>query len=248
MARALSPGQKEVIDGATVSVGTSNILVVGPSGMQTYVAPSAAPATPVVLSADGKEYSVTLLPASDDNTSPSTVIVGSYTVSANGNPITLADGSVLSYGGGALVLDGTITLSVPPAQPIRSIFQIPHYPDAVIGSITLSVGGSAATIDGQVMSAGPSGVVIDGSSTIAWDAIPTSTAAAAFQTTSRPGVGDYIVGGLGGDVSVSTTAPRHDVSVSPSATSNSVAAPRFFVSLSCYGGLILAVLAILLSS
>lgn len=238
----MSVGQTEIIGGVTIHVGVSDILIAGSTGTQTYIATAAAVTPPIVLSANGKEYSLIPLTGSDKGVAPTAVVVGSYTLSANANPITMADGSKLSYESGVLVVNGTTTLKVAPAQPIPSMLQIPHYPEVVIGSVTLSVGGTAATINGQVMSAAPNGVVINGSSTLNWNKIPVSTTA-----TSAAGVGDYIAIGLGGSASAEGTV-KHDASVAPMATSNLAVTARDTSSLAWWVGPSLFVLSALWSA
>jgi hypothetical protein len=108
--------------------------------------------------------------------------VGGSTLLPGGSPITVG-GHVLSMQNGDVVVDGkTMAYSPDGAAASEAIISLgsrvltafDQAGSVVIGSKTLSVGGPAATISGEVISMAPSGLVIDGAFH-PFSGIPTAT-------------------------------------------------------------------------
>lgn len=167
--QTLTPGGSGIAlpDGHMVSVATNDLLEVGGS----TVTPSSL-ATPfqtgAVFTIAGQ--TLTAIRGSDGEVS-----VGSDALSAGGSPTTLADGTIATMASnGALVVEGSTVAfsSLPlPTSTAAAILTIDGttltaYTAAglpgriVVGSETISVGGSALTLSGgEVLSAGSDGVV-----------------------------------------------------------------------------------------
>lgn len=165
-----------IINGQTFSVG-SNGIVIGSSTYAVSSLPSSA-ASGAVITIGSNTYTAS---ASGNNA----VVIGSQTITAGGSAT--INGQIVSVGSSAVVVgsSSTVAISALPSSPTISgaIFTISGstYTDIAnapltIGSITLSVGGPAATINNELVSAASSGIVIDGS-TQSFSAIPSPSPA-----------------------------------------------------------------------
>lgn len=180
----LSPGQVTTISGQQVSLGAS-ALVLGSSTMAltapnpTYLPPKQATQA-VTLGTDVE-------PATYLSLGSGAVAVGGTTLSVGGPAVTLGT-HVLSAALSAIVLDGTsggasstIVFSAPDppltiasgqetqAITVGSQAETATYLSSgafAIAGTTVSVGGPIMSIGTHVLSAAPSGIVLDGSSTI----------------------------------------------------------------------------------
>ncbi|KAI9820037.1 MAG: hypothetical protein M1827_006608 [Pycnora praestabilis] len=121
------------------------------------------------------------------------LVVGSSTLSINGPAATISGNQVISLGSQGVVVAGqsatsTYALTTPTLGAVVSIGNAavtianPSSGVYVEGSVTLSVGGPAVTVSGEILSAAPSGVVVQQSggqiTTIPLSAIPKSQATA----------------------------------------------------------------------
>ncbi|KAF2690678.1 hypothetical protein K458DRAFT_482892 [Lentithecium fluviatile CBS 122367] len=155
----LQPGGPAVtVDGSTLSIGPSGIVVVGPSGTTSTIP----------------------LPAGDPS-SPQILTIGSSTFTVLAGDVTLAPGTTLHFGDPAVTISG-ITYSIGPSGlvvgspagtstiPIDMATQVLTLGDhtftvydgeLVLGpGTTIGVGDPAVTVDGTTYSVGPSGVVV----------------------------------------------------------------------------------------
>ena len=177
----VSPGGSLVtIDGQPVSLGSNGVVV----GTSTIPFTRGVPASPEAVFSLGNQL-VTAVDSSGH------VVIGGTTLSAGGPALILSSETIsVAPSGIGIVIDGSteaFTTPTPPPTPGQAIpeveapFTLPDgqsltaweeagHPGTVIipnptpgaSPITLSVGGPATTINGQVISAGPSGVVVDG--------------------------------------------------------------------------------------
>jgi len=133
-------------------------------------------ASGAVVTINGEIYS-----AYDDE---GKLILGSYTLSVHGPAITFA-GHVLSAAISGLVMDGTTTIPTSayatngPVHGQNAILTASDYTLTakqisgssgvfLVGSQTLTVGGPAKTLDGVLVSAGASGIIVGGTSTASY--------------------------------------------------------------------------------
>ncbi|KAI9686756.1 MAG: hypothetical protein M1822_002815 [Bathelium mastoideum] len=172
----LSPGGALTFSGTVISMGTSGI-VVGSSTLPYVVLPSNGP-TPTpepVITVGGNPYTAlnggSFIISGQTLTPGGTITVGGSTIglspsgqpaiaNVNGASQTLSSAFVENQplSSGALLTIGSqiITASDPAGKS----------GEAIIGSQTLTAGGSAATIAGQVISLGQNGLVVGGTQTV----------------------------------------------------------------------------------
>ncbi|KAL9077531.1 MAG: hypothetical protein Q9157_003360 [Trypethelium eluteriae] len=122
----------------------------------------------------------TITATRDSNGTPR---MGTATLSINGAAITI-DGHTLSDGENGIIIDGTTTaswqtldsslsigreavqLTAPDGKILTAVANSDHSGFAIVdGSITLSLGGPAITIEGETLSLASAGLVVDGSTT-----------------------------------------------------------------------------------
>lgn len=192
---SLPAGVVATVDGQTVSVAPGGSAVVVAENGQTrtipLIAPSASvPQVAVLTLGDGEVVTATSI--TGPNGTPIIVIGG--TTLTGGGPALTTDGVVLSAGSGGLVMSGVGSGSG--SQVAGAIFTIGSstftaYESingqgatvVVIGSQTLTVGGSPITLpDGEVVSAGTSGLIMVGGgniSSVPYSGIPAKTTSSA---------------------------------------------------------------------
>ncbi|KAF2093401.1 hypothetical protein NA57DRAFT_81329 [Rhizodiscina lignyota] len=201
----LADGQVASFGGSRVSVSGDNIVVTpeqptagavgnnGNGGVATTFALFNAPALASAIgggAAAGATSAVSEAPVTLNGKtltaieSGNAVVLGSLTLTVGGSAQTLGNGQVVSAASGAVVIDGsTIPLSAAPlaaeatfALGSQAITATEAGSTIVFGSATLTIGGAATTIDGHVVSAGRSGLVVDRTSTVPFSAAPTEEA------------------------------------------------------------------------
>jgi len=203
----LSVGDQAVtmLDGHVISAVYGGLVVDGTSTVSLDV-PYASGA---VFTMNGQTYS-----AYEDG---GNLVLGSDTLSIGGPAITF-DGHVFSAAPSGLVMDGTTMIPTSACstdnvvQGLEAVFtagghtftaeRVPQYSNVIeIGSQSLTVGGPAQTIGGGLMSAGTSGIVVNGTSTAAYstmraEAVITANGRVmtAFEAAGRSDV--YIVDGM----------------------------------------------------
>ena len=156
-------GPAGTVDGQRISVG-SNGVVVGSSTEAYFAAAAPTETDGAIVTLGGNVYSAS---------SGAPLIIGSTTLSAGG-PAALIDGQKISMGPQGIVV-GSTTASYSVSGPQSELPNLAvtlglqvytaseSSGNVVVGSITLTPGGPAQTISGEVLSAAPSGsgVVID---------------------------------------------------------------------------------------
>lgn len=190
--QSLAPGSQATVAGQVVSVGASNVAV----GSSTYALPAAtgpnpvALGTPAPLSIGGQAAQYAPGPNGG-------LLVAGQTVAA-GQKATVS-GSVISVGASALTIGGsTYALPAPtaaatfghPALPAvggQAIQQAPG--GGVIAAGQTIAQGSQATVQGTVVSVGPSGIIIAGNTY----AVPAPTVAGQL-VQQAPGGGVIVAG------------------------------------------------------
>nr|OQO30733.1 hypothetical protein B0A51_01857 [Rachicladosporium sp. CCFEE 5018] len=186
-------GVPVVIAGQTVNIVPSGIIADGTTislgGAGTPLATAATTAGSVTI--------VTLNSAAFTVSAPSALgaaVVNGVTLPAGG-PATRIDGQLVSATSGGVVIDGQIVSLAPQVTPGAAVLFTATNGQSItasqgsatglviVGGNTLSVGGAAVTISGQVISAATGGVVVDGS-TVAFQATTSSNTPSARTTTS----------------------------------------------------------------
>ncbi|KAI9686823.1 MAG: hypothetical protein M1820_010543 [Bogoriella megaspora] len=153
-------GAPAAVSGQVVSLGPSNLVV---GGSTAALIPPDVPTAPAATFALGNNEYIA--------SSGQPIVIAGSTLSAGGAPATIS-GHVVSVANSGLAVDGNVVpFSAPtPINAPHAIFTLdgqtynaPSGSSVVLGSLTLSAGGPAATISGHVVSIAPSGVVLDGS-------------------------------------------------------------------------------------
>lgn len=148
------------INGQQVSKGSSDVVVGTGSAATTIPLDPSSPAQQITL--DSQTFTVSRLSGN--------IVVGSQNLTIGGSAKTIG-GGVVSAGSSIVVIDqGSTTLSLslttqPTGQQVTikpMTIQVSKISTTVIvvGSNSLTVGGSAQTIDGQVVSAGSGGLIV----------------------------------------------------------------------------------------
>lgn len=179
----MKPGQVSAI-GTTPLIMQTGAVIIGSSTISLPASVSQQPVATVgsqVIVADGENFIF-----ADGNTlAPGTVtVINRITVSVVNSALVIGGSSTVSMAGqGAVLTAGSRTITAHQATPGV----------VVVGSHTLTAGGSAATISGMVVSAGNSSIVavVDGTTTTAAvSSLPRESSATTTTTTSSvPGVG-----------------------------------------------------------
>lgn len=161
----IQPGDPPlVISGTTFSVAPTGVVVIGPSGTQTI--PFQTGAGQAIITVGGS----TLVAG------PSGIVVAPGTTLHPGDAPITVDGTTISVGPSGVVVVGpdgvTSTVALPTGASGSSVLTLTlgngdvvtaksSNGQVVIGDVTLTLGGPAATLPGgQVVSLGPSGVVV----------------------------------------------------------------------------------------
>ena len=175
-------GSQSSINGHVVSVGTSTIVLDGTS----YALPSSAGA---------------ILQSSSPQQNSSVTLVNGAVLAPGGNVATVSGTTyAIPSDDSGLVVNGQ-TIPFPTVTSLQSIFTVADQPFTaaptgfVIGDQSVALDGTAATVNGTVVSLGPSGVQI-GSKTI-----PLTSA-----QTTQGGLGGLIMSGFGSGVQPGQTA------------------------------------------
>lgn len=190
---SLTASETISVDGQLVSIGSSGIVAGGSTIVYSSVAqPSAA----AVLTLDGQLFTAIETQLGTQQL----VEIGTLTLTVGGSVATLR-GDVLSAATNGLLVQGsTVSFSADPemTQALLTVdgrvytaveTRIGSQEVVEIGSLTLLVGGSAATLDGELISAASSGIVVSGS-TAAFTTTPgepsSTTTGNVPLSTSRP--------------------------------------------------------------
>ncbi|KAL9095207.1 MAG: hypothetical protein Q9165_002463 [Trypethelium subeluteriae] len=193
-------------DGEVVSIGSKGVVLGGSSTVPFDTAGKGAPSSET-FTIDGHVY--TAPPPGQALT------IGSITLKSGGPAGTFADSHTVSIGANGVVVGGSSTVpffTSTAANPFAPTFTVDGHvytaPQSgrplTMGSITLSPRGPAATLsDGEVVSLGPNGVVVDGKTTVPY---------ARGRSTAKPG--DRVAGAV-------ATATSTGTGGSPSTTSGS---------------------------
>ncbi|KAK3676401.1 hypothetical protein LTR78_003677 [Recurvomyces mirabilis] len=186
-------GQAQLLDGQTISAASGGVIVNGQT--VSYSAPrTLAPTTQGALVTIGGQTFTAVQVGS-----PSTVRLGDSILSVGGPPATIS-GQVVSLGAAGLVLlGGGKSLSTTPLSPASTTLAraIPVTLGSqtltaaelgsgtfVLGSVTFSAGGAAATISGQIFSAASSGLLVNGQ-TLTVEAAGSSQSGVVLSASSR---------------------------------------------------------------
>ena len=179
-----TPGQTFSVDGQTATLGTGGAVIAGTS---TIEIPSPAASSNVPVQTALVTIGNSILTATQQ--ASGLIVVGPATLSAGGSAATqgtqvlsvaspglVLDGTstvVISY---EIVLDGTSTLTGPSQAPAAIVTAggsaytaVEQDPGTIsLAQTTISAGGAAVTMNGQAFSAASSGLVFDGTSTLAF--------------------------------------------------------------------------------
>ena len=194
-------GSPMVMAGQTFSLASSGIVAANVGS--TTIIPIGS-ATPLFTGLHGKAVitaASTTFTAMQVPGASGVVEIDGSTISLGGAALTVG-GYTLSLTGGGFVVSssGQSAETVAFSTATDSVQEVASFtaggethtvvengddPGQVVldGSKTLSVGGSAVTISGATITLGPGGVLLDGTSTLAWH---TTTAAASGRSGSRP--------------------------------------------------------------
>ncbi|OQO12910.1 hypothetical protein B0A48_02374 [Cryoendolithus antarcticus] len=189
-------------DGEVLSVGSAGLIVDGTStlALQTLPPLITSPSTlfGAVLAINGQTITASQI-------SSGTYVIGTQTITA-GQTYTLSNGEVISAGPSGLVLDGTSTLQLSSITLAAStslvtlggqVFSAVQTGSVeAIGSVTLTVGGAAATVNGVEVSLASTGLIMGGLKTTAGTASgspPTETGAPSSGMVWPPGHGVALI-------------------------------------------------------
>ncbi|KAI9655959.1 MAG: hypothetical protein M1821_005020 [Bathelium mastoideum] len=178
-------GSPVTVGGHVVSLGGDGIVIDGRSTAALDVPVTADPAmvakATAVLSFGSQQ--ITAFEESNGD-----MVIGTQTLSVGGPAITM-DGHLVSLGSQGVVIDGRSTVAIGPSVAAGQDLQAKATAvislgsskitafkegngDMIIGTRTLSVGGSAITVDGHTLSDARGGIVVDNSRTVSWSEIP----------------------------------------------------------------------------
>ncbi|OQO14634.1 hypothetical protein B0A48_00015 [Cryoendolithus antarcticus] len=189
-------GAPVVIAGQTINIVPSGIVAdgrtisLGAAGTPSTAATTAGSVTAVTLNS----AAFTISSASD----PSAAVVNGVTLSAGGLA-TRIEGQLVSAISGGVVIDGqTVSLAAQATSGAAAIFtandgqavtasQGSTAGVVIVGGSTLTAGGAAVTISGQVISAASSGIIVDGSTPTLEATASSVTLAAGLPTPTSSG-------------------------------------------------------------
>ena len=223
--QTLSVGGPEItMDGHVVSLGSNGVVVDGSSTIGLEQLASAD------LIKEMKATAIITLGSSELTAfeeSNGDMVIRTQTISIGGPAITV-DGHVLSDGPNGVIVDGAKTvpwsslsgavaeealITAVDGKVLTAIEQSNHAGTVVVdGSVTLMVGGPDATIDGEVISLGTGGLVVNGSVTEPFSIASTTT----------PTDGQSL-----GHATVAATSSGETKSSSVTSTSAALKIPRF---------------------
>ncbi|KAI9687664.1 MAG: hypothetical protein M1820_010407 [Bogoriella megaspora] len=187
-------GLAATLDGDTVSAIADGFVVIHGTQTQTLHFPSLTPGETIFTAPDGR-----IMTAYNDAANSGAVVVDGKPISVGGPAVTV-NGETLSDGPSGLVVGDTIGKSTVAIQMSKPIFTAPdgrvmtasigtaNSAIVVIDGHILSVGGPAVTIDGETLSDGPSGLVVEdtmGRSTVALQTEKTPAATVPTATGSQ---------------------------------------------------------------
>ncbi|KAK6436469.1 hypothetical protein LTR95_007340 [Oleoguttula sp. CCFEE 5521] len=189
-------GAPVVIAGQTINIVPSGIVAdgrtisLGAAGTPSTAATTAGSVTAVTLN----NAAFTISSASD----PSAAVVNGVTLSAGGLA-TRIEGQLVSAISGGVVIDGqTVSLAAQATSGAAAIFMANNGQAVtasqgstagvvIVGGSTLTAGGAAVTISGQVISAASSGIIVDGSTATLEATASSVTLAAGLPTPTSSG-------------------------------------------------------------
>jgi len=174
-------GSATVVDGQTLSLGNAGVVVDGTS-VATLSNAVAEPSA--IFTADGHTFTA----VGDPSLSGTATIDGSILLTEGGSA-TVLHGETLSLGPTGIIVDGTSTaaFSFGSADASAILTVDGHTLTAVHGSattnvvtidgsITLTPGGTASVVDGETLSLGPNGIVVNGTTTVPFTTATSSSA------------------------------------------------------------------------
>ena len=190
----LSPGVSNQVSGVPVILGTSDLVIDGTTqaySLQTtsqvhvqatltfagvaYTVLNQASHSAIKIGDNMYTYGQTgMTPGETIQIGDKALSVGSSSVLVNGTPLPLGPGRSTTASVAATILEGRPTTLTIGGVAV-TVKQVPgHTKEFIIGNFTISLGGPAQTIDGQVVSMGTNKLVIDGSTTIELSKVDTS--------------------------------------------------------------------------
>lgn len=165
--QTIAPGRTAVVDGQTVSVGSSGIVIDGATQAFSSLGTAAIPASAAIVTAGGRTLAA--------QASAGTIVLDGTTL-VPGQVATI-NGAVVSDASSGLVVDGSTVLFTPAASgqagPITAIMRFGSQTmtatessgTALISGTTLTPG-ELATIDGHIVSDVSSGLIVDGTTSL----------------------------------------------------------------------------------
>ncbi|KAK4960135.1 hypothetical protein LTR10_003026 [Elasticomyces elasticus] len=211
---AVDEGSQSVVDGVTYDNKGTAVIAASGSYTTTLVLEGPSSTTgPVVIVADGQTFTVLA-----DPTNPSAAIIGTRTTLSLRGPAIMVGSDTVSLGPSGLVVNDGETVSLSAVQDIDDVSvvtidgrtftasqQSGRNTVALVDGTTLSIGGAAYSASGDVFTLGPSGLVVNGTTTVDF---------ADFQTSSRTGTSTR------GTTSKSSSSPASNVPVSNASCRN----------------------------
>ncbi|KAK3657200.1 hypothetical protein LTR22_009374 [Elasticomyces elasticus] len=192
---AVDEGSQSVVDGVTYDNKGTAVIAASGSYTTTLVLEGPSFTTgPVAIVADGQTFIVLA-----DPTNPSAAIIGTRTTLSLGGPAIMVGSDPVSLGPSGLVVNDGETVSLSAVQDPDDVSvvtidgrtftasQQSGRTVALVDGTTLSIGGAAYTASGDVITLGPSGLVVNGTTTVDLGDFQTSlrTGTSARGTTSN---------------------------------------------------------------
>lgn len=154
---AFTPGGSPyAVDNTIISLGQSGVLLIGSSTVSLLDQVSST-----IFAVAGQTFTP----------NPSTFSIAGTTISAGGPAVTV-EGTIISLGQSGELAIGSSTINIPsPSYTLGEVYTVagqmftPNPSAFSIAGTTISADGPAATIDGTIVSLGPSGNLVIGSST-----------------------------------------------------------------------------------
>lgn len=154
---AVTPGGSPyAVDNTIISLGQSGVLLIGSSTVSLLDQVSST-----IFAVAGQTFTP----------NPSTFSIAGTTISAGGPAVTV-EGTIISLGQSGELAIGSSTINIPsPSYTLGEVYTVagqmftPNPSAFSIAGTTISADGPAATIDGTIVSLGPSGNLVIGSST-----------------------------------------------------------------------------------
>jgi hypothetical protein len=168
-----------------ISIGTQGVVRGGSTIPLTSFL--ASPMTAKYQAHTDKSGSTFVVVAGSSVYAGSALTVGGHTVSVEDSCIVVDGTRTVSYLSRYAIGSGSAKASSIPYEVMATTDSAGHTV-VVVGNETMSISGSAMTIDGHTISAGPSGVVVDGNRTTIRYASVTSTSANSTTSSSIPSI------------------------------------------------------------